>query len=69
MILGINVVRNRTTFGDDTGIGLLFVGMLALDKAEADFYTQDHARRALDYASLVGRAILDAGDGEQQSYA
>lgn len=30
MILGINVVRNRTTFGDDTGIGLLFVGMLAL---------------------------------------
>lgn len=30
MILGINLVRNRTTFGDDTGIGLLFVGMLAL---------------------------------------
>lgn len=30
MILGINVVRSRTTFGDDTGIGLLFVGMLAL---------------------------------------
>lgn len=30
MILGINVVRSRTVFGDDTGIGLLFVGMLAL---------------------------------------
>lgn len=30
MILGINVVRSRTAFGDDTGIGLLFVGMLAL---------------------------------------
>ncbi len=30
MILGINYVRSRTSFGDDTGIGLLFVGMLAL---------------------------------------
>ncbi len=30
MILGINFVKSRTTFGDDTGIGLLFVGMLAL---------------------------------------
>ena len=30
MILGINYIRSRTSFGDDTGIGLLFVGMLAL---------------------------------------
>jgi ABC-type Mn2+/Zn2+ transport system permease subunit len=30
MIAGINYVRSRTAFGDDTGIGLLFVGMLAL---------------------------------------
>ena len=30
MIVGINFVRTRTSFGDDTGIGLLFVGMLAL---------------------------------------
>jgi ABC-type Mn2+/Zn2+ transport system permease subunit len=30
MILGINVVRARTSFAEDTGIGLLFVGMLAL---------------------------------------
>lgn len=30
MIVGINLVRRQTTFSDDTSIGLLFVGMLAL---------------------------------------
>ncbi len=30
MILGINLVHRQTTFTEDTGIGLLFVGMLAL---------------------------------------
>ena len=30
MIGGINLVRRQTTFSDDTSIGLLFVGMLAL---------------------------------------
>lgn len=30
MILGINLVHRQTTFSEDTGIGLLFVGMLAL---------------------------------------
>lgn len=30
MIAGINVVHRQTTFSEDTGIGLLFVGMLAL---------------------------------------
>ena len=30
MILGINLVRRQTTFSEDTSIGLLFVGMLAL---------------------------------------
>ena len=30
MIVGINVVRRQTTFSEDTSIGLLFVGMLAL---------------------------------------
>ena len=29
MILGINLVHRQTTFSEDTGIGLLFVGMLA----------------------------------------
>ncbi len=28
MILGINLVHHQTTFSEDTGIGLLFVGML-----------------------------------------
>ncbi len=30
MILGINLIHRQTTFSEDTGIGLLFVGMLAL---------------------------------------
>lgn len=30
MIMGINLVHRQTTFSEDTGIGLLFVGMLAL---------------------------------------
>ncbi|MBT8192751.1 MAG: metal ABC transporter permease, partial [Acidimicrobiia bacterium] len=30
MIVGINLVHRQTAFSEDTGIGLLFVGMLAL---------------------------------------
>jgi manganese/iron transport system permease protein len=30
MVLGINLVHRQTTFSEDTGIGLLFVGMLGL---------------------------------------
>lgn len=30
MILGINLVHRQTSFSEDTGIGLLFVGMLAI---------------------------------------
>lgn len=44
-------------------------GMLALDKAEPDFYTQSHAQAALAFAALVARALLDASANEQQSYA
>jgi GAF domain-containing protein len=33
------------------------LGMLALDKAEADFYTAIHAQHAIAFASLVGWAI------------
>lgn len=35
-------------------------GVLALDKAEADYYTAAHAQTALAFASLVARAMLDA---------
>jgi GAF domain-containing protein len=38
------------------------VGMLALDKAEADYYTPVHAQTALAYAALVARAIQDSQD-------
>ncbi len=43
-------------------------GMIALDKAEADFYTAAHAQTALAFAALVARALGEAGE-EQQSYA
>ena len=36
------------------------MGVLALDKAEVDFYTSVHAQTALGYASLLGRAMADA---------
>jgi hypothetical protein len=33
------------------------MGMLALDKAEPDFYTAIHAQHALAFGSLVGWAM------------
>jgi GAF domain-containing protein len=39
--------------------GQRLAGMLALDKAEADYYTPLHAQTAIAYASLVARAVLD----------
>ena len=37
--------------------GERLLGMLALDKVEADFYTADHAQAALAFASLVAAAM------------
>lgn len=39
--------------------GDALVGMLALDKAETDFYTPEHGQLALEYASRVGTLIRD----------
>src|SRR5215213_4722914 len=44
-------------------------GMLALDKAEADFYTSTHAEIATAYASLVARAINESAASDEESYA
>jgi hypothetical protein len=47
--------------------GHRIAGMLALDKAEPDYYTAVHAQTAVAYASLVARAILESegsGAGE-----
>jgi GAF domain-containing protein len=44
-------------------------GMLALDKAEADFYTSEHAATATAYAALVARAIHATAASDEQSYA
>lgn len=40
--------------GDD------LVGMIALDKAEADFYTPQHQLRALELASLMAQVLVRA---------
>lgn len=34
------------------------LGMIALDKAEAHFYTPEHQRQALDFAALVALAMV-----------
>ncbi len=40
--------------------GNRIAGMLALDKAEPDYYSAVHAQTAIAYASLVARAILES---------
>lgn len=40
------------------------LGVLALDKSEADFYTQAHAELAMGYAALVAAALSDAEANE-----
>jgi hypothetical protein len=40
--------------------GSRIAGMLALDKAEPDYYNSVHAQTAIAYASLVARAILES---------
>ena len=57
----------RSWLGVPLSYGDQLVGVLALDKAEADFYTHAHAETALAYASLVATAIADAQPG--QAYA
>jgi GAF domain-containing protein len=42
-------------------------GMLALDKAEVAFYSEAHAVVALQYATLVARAILDTAENAQSA--
>ena len=46
------------------GVPLIFgdrlIGMLALDKQEADFYTQEHARLAQAFATQAASAIVNA---------
>jgi GAF domain-containing protein len=45
------------------------VGMLALDKSEADFYTQEHAQDAQAYASIVAAAMLRARGEDAEATA
>jgi GAF domain-containing protein len=65
---GLHVgVGIRSWLGVPMMDGPRVAGMIALDKAEADFYTAAHAEAAVAFASLIARALAD---GEaQQSYA
>jgi ABC-type Mn2+/Zn2+ transport system permease subunit len=54
MIMGINFVHRQTEFSEDTGIGLLFAGMLALGVILIS--TTDSASRTLD-AILFGNVL------------
>ncbi len=44
--------------------GERLVGMMALDKAEADFYTAIHAQTALQFASLAASALIQGARGD-----
>ena len=60
MVLGINLVHRTTRLGDDTGIGLLFVGMLALGVviiSRADSF-------AGDLTGFLFGDVLGVRDGE-----
>lgn len=39
--------------------GQQLLGVLALDKAEPDFYTPDHARTAQEFAALVAATLVE----------
>lgn len=45
------------------------LGMLALDKAEADFYASTHAQNALSYARLVALAMARSRGDEAEATA
>ena len=54
----------RSWLGVPMIYGEQLVGVLALDKAEPDFYTAIHAQTAVAYASLVGFAMTGFEAGE-----
>jgi len=50
----------RSWLGVPLQHGDQLLGVLALDKAEADFYTAIHAQTALEFAALVAEAMVEA---------
>ncbi|HEX6286994.1 MAG TPA: zinc ABC transporter permease AztB [Acidimicrobiia bacterium] len=60
MLLGINLIHRQTTFSEDTGIGLLFVGMLGLGViiiSRTDSYSGDLT--AILFGDALGVTIDD----------
>lgn len=50
----------RSWLGVPLLAGETLLGMLALDKAECDFYSQEHTRMAMEFAGLLARAMRKA---------
>ncbi|HEX6161585.1 MAG TPA: GAF domain-containing protein [Thermoanaerobaculia bacterium] len=58
---GLHVGRGiRSWLGVPLLAGDSLLGMLALDKAECDFYSPEHTRVAMEFAGLLARAMLKA---------
>jgi GAF domain-containing protein len=55
----------RSWLGVPLQHGDQLLGVLALDKTEADFYTAIHAQTALEFASLVAEAMVE-GQAEER---
>lgn len=55
----------RSWLGVPLQHGDQLLGVLALDKAEPDFYSAIHAQTALDYATLVAEAMVE-GQAEER---
>jgi GAF domain-containing protein len=54
----------RSWLGVPLMYGNQLLGVLALDKSEADFYSQIHAQTVLAYASLVAAAMVESDADE-----
>jgi GAF domain-containing protein len=58
----------RSWLGVPLAYGDQLLGVLALDKSEADFYTHVHAETTLAYATLVAGAMAE-GEATEEAYA
>ena len=55
----------RSWLGVPLTNGDQLLGVLALDKSEADFYTNEHAETTLAYAALVSAAMSESEADEE----
>jgi GAF domain-containing protein len=67
---GLHVGSNiRSWLGVPLQYGDRLLGMIALDKAEPAFYTVTQEEAAIAFAGLIARAMADASEQEEKTYA